>query len=551
MKHVEQPPEAQVQTKRRFSIIWVVPIIALLIGGGLTFKAISEKGPEITISFETADGLVADKTVVKFKDVEIGKVTHIDLNEDISGVTVTVEMTKTSDLYLTEKTQFWVVRAKVTAGEISALGTLLSGAYIGCNPSTEGKRQKHFKGLEKTPILTSDLPGRHFVLESKELGSLNQGSPIYYRGINVGQVVDYNFDESAEAILFKVFIEDPFHKKVREKTRFWNASGVDFTMDATGLKMNTESLISIMSGGLAFDLREHAQPGEEAEANQSFQLYKSREASNEVTYDIREYYLMYFDQSVRGLSPGAPVEILGIKVGEVVKVELQLNMKTFDFRIPVLVYLEPERLNTLVTEEGKVVRGEEKTEELEAIDKDRMKDENQANAMIAKGLRAQLKSGNLLTGQLFVDLGSFPDAPPAELKVEHGYTIFPTIPAPFEQIVQRVDNILKKVEQVPFDKIGKELQSAVESLTKTLDEIKTMSGNVNKKTIPKVNAALDSLQVTMDGIDSTLGPDSALNYNARQVTEELSLAIRSIRSLLEYLERDPQALILGKEGDKK
>ena len=551
MKHVEQAPEAQVQTKRRFSIVWVVPIIALLIGGWLTFKEMSEKGPEITITFETADGLVAGKTTVKFKDVEIGKVTKIDLSDDISGVIATVEMSSNSNQYLTDKTQFWVVRARVAAGEISGLGTLLSGAYIGCEPSTTGKKQEHFKGLEKAPILTSDLPGSHFVLKSKDLGSLELGSPIYYRGIKVGQVVDYDFDETAEAIHFKVFISDPFHKKVSVSTRFWNASGIDFTMDATGIKMDTQSLLSIMLGGVSFDLPEHAQPGEQAEENQDFTLYENREASNEVTYDIREYYMMYFDQSVRGLSPGAPVEILGIKVGEVVKVELQFDMNTLDFRIPVLVYLEPERLNTLVTEEGEVVRGEEKAEELEAIDEDRERDDRQTRELIAKGFRAQLKSGNLLTGQLFVDLGNFPDAPPAELRVEHGHTIFPTIPAPFEQIVNRVDNILKKVEQVPFDKIGKELQVAVESLTKTLDEIKVMSGNINKETIPKVNAALDDMQSALQGVEATLGPDSALNYNARQVTNELSLAIRSVRSLLEYLERDPQALILGKEGDKK
>jgi paraquat-inducible protein B len=551
MKHAEQAPEAQVQTKRSFSIIWVVPIIALLIGGWLTFKAMSEKGPVITITFETADGLVAGKTQIKFKDVEIGKVTKIDLSDDISGVIVTVEMANGSQQYLTDKTQFWVVRARVVAGEISGLGTLLSGAYIGCKPSTEGKKQEHYKGLEKAPILTSDLPGRHFVLKSNTLGSLDLGIPIYYRGIKVGQVVDYDFDESVEAVLVKVFIEDPFHKKVRDNTSFWNASGVDFTMDSSGIKMNTQSLISIMFGGVAFDLREHEQPGEQAEDNQEFLLYEDQGASNEVTYDIREYYLMYFDQSVRGLSPGAPVEILGIKVGEVVKVELQFDMNTLDFSIPVLVYLEPERLNTLVTEEGEVVRGEEKTKELEENDEDRKKDMKQAREMIARGFRAQLKTGNLLTGQLFIDLGNYPDAQPAELKMENDYAVFPTVPMPFERIVNRVDNILKKVEQVPFDKIGKELQAAVESLTKTLDEIKDMSGNINKETIPKVNAALDSLQEAMAGIDSTLGPDSALNYNAQQVTSELSLAIRSIRSLLEYMERDPQALILGKEGDKK
>jgi len=551
MKHVERAPEAKVQTKRSFSIIWVVPIIALLIGGWLTFKAMSEKGPEITITFETADGLVAGKTSVKFKDVDVGKVTKLELNDDASGVVATVEMTNNASSYLTDKTQFWVVRATVAAGEISGLGTLLSGAYIGCNPSTEGKKQTHYKGLEKPPILTADLPGRHFVLKSKELGSLDLGSPIYYRGIKVGQVVDYDFDETAEAVLFKVFIRDPFHKKVTDNTRFWNASGVDFTMDATGIKMDTQSLVSIMLGGVAFDLPEHAQQGEQAEEDKDFLLYEDRDASNEVTYNIKQYYLMYFNQSVRGLSPGAPVEILGIKVGEVVKVELLFDQTTLEFLIPVLVYFEPERLNLLITEEGKVARGTAKAEEIEATQKDKQGRNMVVKELVARGFRAQLKTGNLLTGQLFVDLANYPDAPPKELMTEQGYTVFPTISAPFEQIVNRVDNILKKFEKVPFDKIGMDLQLAVESLTKTLDEIKDMSGNINQETVPKINAALDQMQEAMKGVESTLGPDSALSYNARQVTNELSMAIRSIRSLLEYLERDPQALLLGKEGGKK
>ena len=551
MKHVERAPEAKVQTKRSFSIIWVVPIIALLIGGWLTFKAMSEKGPEITITFETADGLVAGKTAVKFKDVDVGKVTKLELNDDASGVVATVEMTNNASSYLTDKTQFWVVRATVAAGEISGLGTLLSGAYIGCNPSTEGKKQTHYKGLEKPPILTADLPGRHFVLKSKELGSLDLGSPIYYRGIKVGQVVDYDFDETAEAVLFKVFIRDPFHKKVTDNTRFWNASGVDLTMDATGIKMDTQSLVSIMLGGVAFDLPEHAQQGEQAEEDKDFLLYEDRDASNEVTYNIKQYYLMYFNQSVRGLSPGAPVEILGIKVGEVVKVELLFDQTTLEFLIPVLVYFEPERLNQLITEEGKVARGTAKAEEIEATQKDKQGRNMVVKELVARGFRAQLKTGNLLTGQLFVDLANYPDAPPKELMTEQGYTVFPTISAPFEQIVNRVDNILKKFEKVPFDKIGMDLQLAVESLTKTLDEIKDMSGNINQETVPKINAALDQMQEAMKGVESTLGPDSALSYNARQVTNELSMAIRSIRSLLEYLERDPQALLLGKEGGKK
>jgi len=549
MNHVERAPEAQVQTKRSFSIIWVVPIIALLIGGWLTFKAMSEKGPEITISFETADGLVADKTMVKFKDVEIGKVTKIDLSDDISGVVATIEMAKESKLYLTDKTKFWVVRARVAAGEISGLGTLLSGAYIGCDPSTEGKEQEHFKGLEKAPILTSDLPGSHFVLKSKDLGSLDLGSPIYYRGIKVGQVVDYDFDETAEAVHFKVFISDPFHKKVRANTRFWNASGVDFTMDATGIKLDTQSLVSIMVGGVAFDLLEQAQPGEQAEEDQDFLLYENREASNEVTYDIQQYYLMYFDQSVRGLSPGAPVEILGIKVGEVVKVELQFDKNAVKFLIPVLVYLEPERLNILITEEGEVVRGEAKTEELEETHNKLQTDNELAKKLIESGFRAQLKSGNLLTGQLYIDLGIYSNAPPEELKTEHGYTVFPTIPAPFEQIVNRVDNILGKVEKLPLEEIGQEIHKAIKTLNRTLEAAEHVAGGVNEDILPELKKALEGFQETMDGVELTLGPDSALNYNTRNVMSEMAATVRSLRSLIDYVERNPQSVIFGKETE--
>lgn len=550
MKHAEQAPEALVQTKRGFSIIWVVPIIALLIGGWLTFKAMTEKGPVITISFETAEGLEAGKTKIKYKDVEVGKVTAIDLNEDRSGVIVRAEMSPEAKPYLTDKTQFWVVRATVAAGKVSGLGTLLSGAYIGVNPATGGNKTRHFTGLEKPPLVTEGMPGRHFVLQSREMGSLDLGSPVYYRGIKVGQVVGYDFDEQAESILIKVFVNAPFHNKVRQNTRFWNASGIDMTMDASGIKVDTESLVSIILGGVAFDLRQHDPPGEPAEKNHNFRLYPNHSSSKEETYDIKRYFLMYFDQGVRGLSPGAPVEVKGIQVGEVVSIKLQFDNKKLDFQIPVMIVLEPERLDVVVTESGDVVEGEKKDAELR--DTQHMYNlELRTKQLIEKGFRAQLKQGNLLTGQLYVDLNFYPDAPPATLEKIDGYLVFPTVPEPLEQIIQRVDNILGKVEKIPFGKIGQELQVTIIELNKTLQEIRSVSGKVNDETVPRVNASLDQLQETLNGIESTLGPDSALNYNARQVTSELALAIRSIRSLLEYLERDPQALILGKEGGKK
>jgi len=538
--HAERAPEAQVSTKRGFSIIWVVPIVALLIGGWLAFKAWSERGPVVTITFESADGLEADKTKIKFKDVEIGKVTAIELDRSLDHVLVTAEMHKNAAPYLTDQTRFWVVRARVAAGEVSGLGTLFSGAYIGIDPRTDGQPSMAFKGLEKPPLVTADLPGRHYVLEADSLGSLDVGSPVYYRGIKVGQVVEYGFDELAEAVNVRVFVNAPYHEKIRQNTRFWNASGIDVKLDTAGIKVDTQSLVSIMLGGVAFDLPKHLAPADQAEPDRVFQLYESREGIEERTYLVKRYYMMYFDQNIRGLEPGAPVEFRGIQLGEVVDVKLEVNADDMSVRVPVKVMIEPERVDTYIDSNN--VKADRVTTAEEA----------QENMMrlVARGMRAQLKTGNLLTGQLYVDLDFYPDAPKVEVTTSNGYPVVPTIPAPLEQIAQRVNNILKQVEKIPFDQIGKNLQVAVTELNAVLNEVKAMSGSINGETIPRINASLEAMQSAMNGLEATLGPDSALNYNASQVTKELSVTIRSLRSLLDYLERDPQALLLGKEEEK-
>jgi paraquat-inducible protein B len=472
---------------------------------------------------------------------------------------------------LTEKTRFWVVRARVGAGEVSGLGTLFSGAYIGIDPSNEGQKQDAFRGLETPPILTEDLPGGDFTLKSTELHSLDLGSPIYYRGIRVGQVVGYHFDKDAEAILIDIFVKAPFHEKVFQNTHFWSASGIDFTMDASGIKMDTQSLVSIMTGGLAFGLAQGDIPAEVAKDGDVFTLFPNRESSNEEAYAIKRYYLMYFDQSIRGLSPGAPIEIMGVKIGEVVSSKLVFNEKNQKFRIPVLAAIEPERLGALITEKGDVLDDDRLKQRLSAGEQGQQGIfPIEISKLVDNGFRAQLKTGSLVTGQLYIDLDYYPDAPAAKIGQEDGYPVFPTISAPLGRITQRVDNILKKIESIPLDNIGQNINDilqkvdsipiaeigdnmkiAIASLTQTLDELKTLSGNINQEMMPKVNESLGQLESAISGINSTLGPDSALNYNARTMTDELSIAVRSMRSLLEYLERDPQSLIFGKEGDQK
>lgn len=542
-------PVAEVRTGRSFSIIWVVPIVALLIGGWLAFKAMSEQGPVITITFDTAEGLEADKTKIKFKDVEVGKVTKIEMNEDLSGVIVTAEMNKAAEKFMREKTLFWVVRARVAAGEVTGLGTLFSGAYIGCNPSMEGKGTLQFKGLEKPPVVTAGMPGRHFVLKSGTLGSLDVGSPVYYRGIKVGQVVEYDFDEQVEAVNIRVFVQAPYHEKIRQNTRFWNAGGIDFKLDTEGVTIDTQSLVSIMLGGVAYDLPNHLQPAEMAEENRSFELYPNREGIEERSYTVQRYYLMYFDQNVRGLSAGAPVEIRGIRIGEVIDVKLEVNIDDVTARIAVLVKIEPERIDTVIEDKVAAAGDQKVTSTQEST-------ENMVR-LVNKGLRAQLKTGNLLTGQLYIDLEFFPDAAPAVITQQHGHLVMPTLPTPFEQIALRVNNILKQIEKMPLAEIGEDMHKAINSLQGALESAGQMVGSVNQvadgvnqDVLPQLKKALDDFQSTMTGIEQTLGPGSAINYTAQNMMSEMAATIRTLRSLIDYMERNPQSVIFGKEAEQ-
>ncbi|MEA1945977.1 MAG: MlaD family protein, partial [Thermodesulfobacteriota bacterium] len=264
--------QAVVKPKKSISIVWIVPLVALLIGGWLLYKAVTEKGPTITITFESAEGLEVGKTKIKFKDVEVGQVEDIQLSPDLSQVMVTAQLTRDVKDYLSENTRFWVVRARVGGGAVSGLGTLFSGAYIGMDPGKPGKTARSFKGLDTQPIVTTDLPGRHFVLKSERLGSLNVGKPVYFRQIRVGQVVAYEMEKDGQAVDIKIFIYAPHHERVHKNTRFWNAGGLDVSVDAGGIKVNTESFVAIMIGGIAFENPKDLEPGPAAKEGEIFRL---------------------------------------------------------------------------------------------------------------------------------------------------------------------------------------------------------------------------------------------------------------------------------------
>jgi paraquat-inducible protein B len=546
-------PAAAVKTRRsRFSLVWIVPVVAALIGGWLVVKALTEKGPEITITFRTAEGLEAGKTKIKCKDVEIGHVEEISLSKDLAQVVVKAQLVKETDAYLSENSRFWVVRARVSASSVTGLGTVFSGGYIDIDPGAPGKKARHFTGLEDPPIVTTWEKGRHFILQAERKGSLDIGAPVYYRQIEAGRVAAYNLAPDGTSVMFKVFIKDPYPGFVRKNTRFWNASGFDMKIDAQGIRVDTESFVSVLVGGIAFDVIESLGAPAEAAApeDEPFKLYTNREAAQEKIYSKKNYFVLLFDESVRGLSPGAPVEFRGIQIGQVVDIKSEFDIKMNKVKIPVIAAVEPERISFI----GKLPEGVTR--------------ETLVDYLVERGLRAQLRTGSLLTGQIYVALDLFPDAKPAKLVRggRYGYPEFPTTPTPFEEIGSKVTQLVAKIDKIPIEQIGNDLRDTLQgakrftnspelaetlkSVNATIKELQLLTADLRTRTTPEVNATLEQARKSLAAAESAMNANSPLQHRLQATLDELARAAGALRSLADYMERNPQSILTGKEAPK-
>jgi paraquat-inducible protein B len=516
--------------ERGFSPIWIIPIVALVIGLLLVYRVVSETGPTILISFETASGIEAGKTKVKFKEVDVGEVSHVDIDSDLAGVTVTVSMNKNAGRFMTDKTRFWVVRPQISAGNITGLGTLLSGNYIGMDPSIEGEKIRAFTGLERPPVIHSDEAGRDFKLRAKDLGGLNFGSPVYFRQIVVGNVVQYKSSDSGD-IELEVFIKTPYEKHVNAATRFWNASGFDITLNAEGLEIKTQSLVTIINGGIAFATvqgigEDAAQPVADG---QVFDLYPSQTASRKKSYTEKQRVLFYFDDPVRGLLPGAPVELRGYKVGTVLDVSLEFDREKGSFRVPVLAELEPQRVKT-TGEPGF---------------------QHTFEQLVAKGLRASLQSGNIVFGKLLVSMDFHPDEPPAKADFSGRYPVIPTIRGTIGEIMADARALIEELRQAG-DTINKFLSSAafedsVEDLASTLAHVKSISAQIDQTNAPQITTVLSSAEATLQEAQAMFAVNSTTRTEINRLLQELAEAARSIRLLADYIEQHPESIIKGKD----
>jgi paraquat-inducible protein B len=530
---IDALPEPAVAPHRRWtvSLIWLVPLVAAVIGLGMAVNAYLSAGPVITVSFESAEGLQAGKTEVKYKNVVIGNVHAIELSDDRSKVLVRIALDKKASSFARKGARYWVVRPRVGLGGISGLGTLLSGAYIGADTGTSDDEQTRFQGLETPPPLTHGEAGRSFVLKSQDLGSLDIGSPVYFRRIQVGRVVSYQLDPDGNGVTLQVFVASPNDRFVTRATRFWNASGIDVSVGASGLKLNTESLATVIAGGVAFRAPLDSHDTTPAPAQTHFRLFDDETTAMTPPDGPPLTITMRFRQSVRGLAVGSPVDFLGITLGEVKSITLDYDAKAKRFPVDVVAEIYPERLGR--AHDRFVQRtGGKYADNPGAL----------LGILIEHSLRAQLRNANLLTGQLYVALDFFPKTPRVDFDPAARPLTVPTIPGSFDKLQEQLASIVDKINKVPFDTIGQHLDAS-------LGDLDTVLRQIHGELVPEAKATLAQTRATLRTAGDALGGDSPLGQNLAGTLQELQRAARSLRVLSDYLSRHPEALIRGRRNN--
>jgi paraquat-inducible protein B len=535
--------------------IWTIPIIAIAIGAWLAWDTLSKEGPKIVVSFEDAEGLTAGQSQLKFKDITLGTVNSLEFTKDRRKVLVSIATTAQAEPFLTEGTQFWVVKPRLFAGNISGFNTLLSGAYVGLLPGdAAAKAERTFVGREDPPLLDSGVPGRTFLLKTDQLGSVNLGSPVFYRGLSVGQVLGWDIADMAESVTIHAFVRAPFDAYVHDQTRFWNASGVSVKLGGAGVDVQVESLRALLLGGIAFETPTTGPSSAVSGENHEFPLFANQDAAKAASYSRKIPLLVYFSSSVRGLAPGSDVVMHGLKVGSVTDVRLSYDLAKDVVLAPVRLEIEPERV---------VGIGRQVVKNIDEM----------VQALAAKGLRATLQSGNLLTGEMLVSLEVVPDAPVATVTMEDGAYVFPTSDSGgLSGLQASAGELLRNVNAIPFASIGQslnamtknmseltngpQLQQALTALAGTMIEaqsaMKMLDTDIRPvmKQLPEIATSLQSTlkqsNQLMRSVDTGYGNDTQFHRDLDRLMAQLNDAVRSFKALADLLTQHPEALVRGR-----
>jgi len=558
-QHRDEPPQAE-RTPRRLSVIWLAPAFALAVVAWLSLHTLLQRGPAITIRFTSAEGLTAGETEIRHKGVRVGTVESFVLSPDLSEVIVHARMTREVSAHLTGSTRFWIVTPRVGTSGISGLNTLVSGAYIEMYPG-EGEAQRDFVGLEDPPLLQPDTPGRAFTLTEDELGAIGPGTPVNYRGVQVGQVEGYALDGNGKHVNIYAFVRAPYDALVHDDTRFWDASAIDVSAGPQGIRVRLNSLQQLVTGAIGFDTPLPAAPVEsvesvgqaiaqqaagrplaattaagaapEAATDKVFPLFDSQAIALRNRGGPRLYYTLRFDEAA-GLQSGTPVQLRGIEVGEVTHAQLVFDAASGTLYESASMSIDPNAVQLVGVAHGS------SAEQLAAIRAGMAR-------LVARGLRAQLVTANFLTGQKVIALDIAADAAPVRFDASAATPQFPTAHgADVDAILQSLQNTLHHIDAATA---GPALGNAVKNLDATLGHLEQITREVQpqiKPLVASLRATADAAQAAAQSANGAIGPDSALASELPGLLQQMSEAARSIRELADFLDRHPEALLRGR-----
>jgi len=539
--------------RRRFAPIWLVPIVAISLSIYLAVAYLADRGPLITITFTSADGITAQQTEVKHKAVSLGLVEDVRLSKDMTHVVVHVRMNHQGAAILTDHAHFWVVRPRLTPGSISGLETLVSGAYIEVDPGDAGGALVNsFTGLEEPPGVRSDEPGTTFALDASRLGSIGPGTPVFFRDVTVGEVLSYDIGEAMAQAKIKIFVRKPYDRFVHDNTHFWNTSGLSVTFGSQGIHLELQSLQALVSGGVSFETPGNMGDEKPAPPNATFRLYDSKADADSAGFARNIPFVTYFTSSVGGLGRGSAVEVFGLRIGTVTDVRLIMDPALGRMRARVAFNLQPER----VFSEDEVRRQPDAA--------------HVTAALVKSGMRAVLESSNFITGQKVISLQYVPAAPAAVMGQEGDALVLPSQAGGLDNVTAAISDIATKLDQIPFDDIGRslastlrgvdhtvnghDLQSAIHDLAATLASIRNLAQHADQGLAPALRQLphlADALQQALDRANAMLGEggygsNSDFQRDMARLLDQAGEAARSVRLLTDYLERHPEALIKGR-----
>lgn len=519
-----EPPPAHLR-RRRFSFVWLIPLLAATIALYLGYRTYLQQGPLLTLTFDSADGLAAGQTQVKYKAVALGTVESIDLSRDDSHVIVRIRMNNVGARFLTDHARFWVERAHFSLTDPSSLGSIVSGAHIAVDPGPPGGAFcDHFAGLEQPPGVRTGEPGRTYTLTVDRIRSLRTGSPVLFRDAVVGEVLGYDIGNGLGPVKVTIFIWAPFDNLVHPENHFWDASGIALDVQPGEFHVEFESLQAIVSGAVAFNLPPQAAASTPSPANTVFPLYPTQAAAETAAYEKLIPAVAYFHSSVAGLARGSPVDIDGIQVGVVTDINLILNPATAEESVRVAMALQPER---------------------NAHEADFATPAQTAllfQKLIDRGMRAEIATANLVTGQKIVALTEVKGAPPAQLTHEGDAYVLPTEDGSLDAALANLADISAKLDKIPLQRIGAHLDQLLVTTNGTLGSRQT------RQAIAALGKSLQSLNVTLTMLNEGYGNDSDFQRQLEQLMDQAGTTLGSVKTLADYLDRHPNALLLGRGG---